>query len=376
MYKAGIAIAVILLFGIAVAQRTWLAPDAWWNLAAVACVIAGLLGAALSLKTPAKESTPRWYTFRPFALAFVSILLLSIWFIFRMPAPMGSGPAGPDVQAAAFEGTWSEQKIILMSLGDSVSTGYGAPEGHGYFDLIRENADSTYPEMAGHDLRAVLPNISVQRRASNSSNSIAHLQTINNLPVFSDYRFGIVCITTGGIDLIHAYGKADPVEGAMYGATHARAKPWIDNFRSRLDTMVLTLRDKFPGGCVVMLATIYEPTDTVGDIENAGPMFWMPAWPDGKAIHTAFNDALKDCAGAHEHVYLADMYEVMLGHGIHCRDRDNPHYHPDDPSYWFYINLEDPNRRGYDAIRRVFLNAITDALREQPGFDVPGGSGP
>ena len=98
----------------------------------------------------------------------------------------------------------------------------------------------------------------------------------------------------------------------------------------------------------------------------------MPAWPDGKAIHTAFNAAITECAERHAHVHLADMYSVMLGHGIHCRDRTNPHYDADDPSYWFYINLEDPNQRGYDAIRRVFLNGITDALRGQPGFDVPG----
>lgn len=369
MYKAAASALVVLVLGVEVARRTWLAPDAWWNLAAVGLVVGGLVGAWFTWRTNTENAKPRWYTFRPFGLVVACTLLLVIWCVFRMPAPMGSGPAGPDVDAAAFSQTWSERPIILLSLGDSVSTGYGAPGGHGYFDLIRENTD-TYPEMAGRDLSSVLPNIEVRRHASNSSNSLLHVQTIRSLPVFKD-EFGIVCITTGGIDLIHAYGKAEPEEGAMYGATWAQAEPWIANFRSRLDEMMLTLREKFPAGCVVMLATIYEPTDTVGDIENAGPMFWMPAWPDGKPIHTAFNDALKNCAAQHDHVYTADMYEVMLGHGIHCRDKDNPHYDADDPSYWFWINLEDPNRRGYDAIRRVFLNAIIDALRQQPGFDVP-----
>jgi len=61
-------------------------------------------------------------------------------------------------------------------------------------------------------------------------------------------------------------------------------------------------------------------------------------------------------------VHLVDVHKVMLGHGIHCRHHDNPNYHEDDPTYWYYFNLEDPNRRGYDAIRRAFLNAMIEAL--------------
>ena len=34
------------------------------------------------------------------------------------------------------------------------------------------------------------------------------------------------------------------------------------------------------------------------------------------------------------------------------------HYRASDPHYWYAPNLEDPNNRGYDAIRRVFLNEI------------------
>ncbi|MBC8117927.1 MAG: hypothetical protein H7062_26345 [Candidatus Saccharimonas sp.] len=37
------------------------------------------------------------------------------------------------------------------------------------------------------------------------------------------------------------------------------------------------------------------------------------------------------------------MRAEFLGHGIHCTH------------YWYWDNLEDPNDRGYDAIRRLFL---------------------
>jgi hypothetical protein len=29
---------------------------------------------------------------------------------------------------------------------------------------------------------------------------------------------------------------------------------------------------------------------------------------------------------------------------------------------WYHINVEDPNDRGYDALRRLFLNAIAAEL--------------
>lgn len=34
------------------------------------------------------------------------------------------------------------------------------------------------------------------------------------------------------------------------------------------------------------------------------------------------------------------------------------HYRAEDPHYWYFGNLEDPNDRGYDALRRLFLIEI------------------
>ena len=49
-------------------------------------------------------------------------------------------------------------------------------------------------------------------------------------------------------------------------------------------------------------------------------------------------------------------------YSFRCRDRRNPNYRPDDPHYWYFKNLEDPNDRGYDAIRRVFLLKMIEVL--------------
>lgn len=366
--RAAILGVLLGLLGGAAAWRGAIAPAAWWNW----CALALALGALVVLIADTKRKRarmlqgiahkPRWYQFGSSGFSVLAIGLLLAWWLARVPAPMGSGPAGPAVEAARFERKWLDQPVVMVSLGDSVSTGYGAGPGMGYFELIQRNRDDAYPEMAGVDLSRALDIRRVERLAANSTNSLDHEETIRRMQVWPKETFGVVCMTTGGIDLIHWYGKSSPKEGAMYGADWATAEPWVRNFEQRLDRMLLALREKFPGGCAVFLATIYDPTDTVGDIENAGPKFWLPAWPDGKRIHTAFNDIIKAAAAKHDHVHLVDVYATLLGHGIHCNEPANPHYDADDPSYWYYINLEDPNQRGYDAIRRAFLNAMADAL--------------
>ena len=132
-------------------------------------------------------------------------------------------------------------------------------------------------------------------------------------------------MTTGGNDLIHDYG-----------------------------------RSPFPGGCKIFLADVYDPTDGVGDAHNAG----LPKWRDGLAIHRAYNDVIHRCAARRSSVHLVPLYHEFLGHGIHCMQPWCEHYRPKDPHYWYAINLEDPNARGYDAIRRLFPIEIAKLAEE------------
>ena len=60
------------------------------------------------------------------------------------------------------------------------------------------------------------------------------------------------------------------------------------------------------------------------------------------------------------------MHAEFLGHGIHCRKFWTKHYRAGDPHYWYYFNLEDPNDRGYDALRRLMLLKMIEN-REQMG---------
>jgi lysophospholipase L1-like esterase len=287
----------------------------------------------------------------------VTSLLLAIAYLqFYIARPIGSGPAGPAVSRDPFEKTWTEQPVLLLGIGDSITAGLGAKNtSHSYFQRLISSPIDEFEEMKGVCLSRVLPNLQTRNLAISGSTSITHAEIVDEkLETQPADVYGIVVMTTGGNDLIHSYGRSPAREGAMFLATMEQAKPWIENFEKRLITMLDTITAKFPGGCEIHLADIYDPTDGVGD----GASIMLPAWPDVLAIHAEYNRTINRCADARDHVHVVPLHKAFLGHGGHCRQFWQPFYDSKDPCYWFYENVEDPNDRGYDAIRRLFMNSI------------------
>jgi lysophospholipase L1-like esterase len=306
--------------------------------------------AAKSAKS--QQSRLRWLLLVGF-----SLIAAAIWYlVFHQWRPVGEGPAGPTVPNEPFQQTWTTRPVLLFGLGDSVTAGLGAKSAeHSYFNRLVHNPPDEFAEMRGLCLSAVLPNLTTQNAAVSGSNSLQHLETLEQrLEAQDEATLGIVVMTTGGNDLIHSYGRSPPKEGAMYGATLSQAQPWIDNFRVRLNRMLDLLDERFPGGCHILLADIYDPTDGVGD----APSVLLPDWPDGLAIHARYNDIIHACADQRDNVHLVPLHATFLGHGSHCRQFWRSTYRANDPHYWYFYNIEDPNDRGYDAIRRIFLNEM------------------
>jgi lysophospholipase L1-like esterase len=274
---------------------------------------------------------------------------------------IGSGAAGPTFAREPFAHSWTTRRVMLVGMGDSITAGFGARRGYGYFDLLVSNPTDESPEMKGISLSAVLTNLIVTNLSV--SGSISHElaeSQLRQLPRAGMDTVGWVVITTGGNDLIHNYGRTPPREQAMYGATWEQAEPWLEKFTTRLETIVTGLTERFPGGCQVFLANIYDPTDGVGDMGPAG----LPGWPDGLKIIESYNEALRLCADRHPGVHLVKLHDEFLGHGIHCAQFWSKHYNSRDPHYWYYANLEDPNERGYDPIRRLFLIEMAKAAKQ------------
>lgn len=151
---------------------------------------------------------------------------------FWLARPMGSGPAGPAVDRHAFAAPWTDRQVLLVGVGDSIIAGLGArTAAHGYFSRLVACPPDEHPDMAGLCLSAVLPHLSTLNIAVSGSNSLDHVQAVQeHLPRQAAETLGLVVLTTGGNDLIHWYGRQPPREGAMYGATLAQAEPWIEAF--------------------------------------------------------------------------------------------------------------------------------------------------
>ncbi|MCR4412762.1 MAG: SGNH/GDSL hydrolase family protein [Thermoguttaceae bacterium] len=242
--------------------------------------------------------------------------------------------------------------MLLLGVGDSVTAGFGVREDLSYFARLVRNPPDEFPEMQGICLSAVFPNLEVKQLAISGSTSLEHIEVLRErLPRQPPDVLGVVVMTTGGNDIIHAYGRQPPREGAMYGATLDQARPWIAAFEKRLHAMLTLIEERFPGGCHIFLGDIYDPTDGVGDARSAG----LPDWPDGLAILAAYNDIIHRAGQSRPRVHVVPIHATFLGHGIHCRQFWRRHYRAEDPTYWYAPNLEDPTERGYDALRRIFL---------------------
>ena len=276
---------------------------------------------------------------------------------YGLARPVGDGPAGPKVDTSPFLKAWTNQPVRVVGIGDSITAGLGAKSpSHTFFNRAITNPKDEFVELQGVCLSAAFPNLSHENFAISGSESSTHLEVIRDTLPACDDAFGIVLMTSGGNDLIHSYGRSAPRECAMYGATMSQASPWIDSFQARLAEMFDEIALKFPLGCEIYIGDIYDPTDGVGD----APSIFLPDWPDGLAIHAKYNEVIREVAGARDHIFVVPLHETFLGHGSHCRQFWRQHYDREDPHYWFFTNIEDPNDRGYDAIRRVFLNSIVE----------------
>jgi lysophospholipase L1-like esterase len=289
--------------------------------------------------------------------AVVALGVADYWQYF-LSRPIGEGACGPQVGREAFAKPWTDRHVLLVGIGDSVTAGFGATsQDRGYFNRLVKNPADEFAEMKGVCLSQVIGHLDSENLAIAGSTSKEHLAVIEGLLLPQNSNvFGLVVITTGGNDLIHNYGRSSPEECAMYGATLTRAAPWIAAFRSRLDKMLGKIQACFPGGFEIYLGDIYDPTDGIGD----APSVRLPPWPDVLAIHAKYNEAIADFAQAHPNVHVVPLRRTFLGHGAHCRQFWRSSYVRDDPTYWFHRNVEDPNDRGYDAIRRLFLKSIVE----------------
>ena len=146
----------------------------------------------------------------------------------------------------------------------------------------------------------------------------------------------------------------DPLTAGMrLDFSAAAPSPWRA-YGQRLEKIIQAFTNHFPRGVEIYFATIYDPSDGTGYLRHTG----LRAWPEGVRLLAAYNEEIIKACHKYPQAHVVDAQRAFLGHGLHAGHWWEPHYDKADPHCWLAENIEDPNDRGYDALRRLFWNAM------------------
>ena len=180
-----------------------------------------------------------------FGVVLISAAAAYIEFHFHLPE--GNGPAGPAVSGKPFEHVWSERKVLMLGVGDSVTAGFGARHGYSYFDRLAATPVDEFEDMRGRALSRVLPNLTTRNLAVSGSNSLQHVQWVEEkLEKQPADVFGLVVITSGGNDIIHWYGRSKPQEGGHVRVDNRASRAVDRSLRKQAGAIIHNDRSTFP----------------------------------------------------------------------------------------------------------------------------------
>ena len=236
----------------------------------------------------------------------------------------------------------------VIFLGDSITAGAGSPGDDEDYVRLLVNNTNTWPDWNGKDLSTRFPGIEVMDFSQGGSwtgtvlnEQIALLEEQVTFPVEGEV---LVVITVGGNDLQSVLLNPSIVEERLektVGNWQKIAEYFLDEHR-------------FPDGSTVLMANVYEPTDTVG---QAGNCFYgfnistlLPSLHEANMRFRALAEELS--------FSVLDMRGIFLGHGFNHNDPNTPYYDESDPSLWLANDCIHPNPRGHHEIRAMFWQAI------------------
>jgi len=226
-----------------------------------------------------------------------------------------------------------------VALGDSISIDKYPGLGLGAASLLCRNHDERFPEFAGRDLTTLNPGIVLTNLARDGATTHDVLRILDTELQGETPGPVLVTLTVGGNDFL----------GSLFRMGEDPASAIVE----RIDGLIPEIRSRL-APALILLATVYDPTDGVGDL-------WAEhqSHPMAETAFRSLNDGIRAIADRHSEVSVADVHAHFLGHGKHHEDPRNPHYRADDPSCWVKLRIE-PNTRGGSEVRRVFWTSLSE----------------
>jgi hypothetical protein len=232
---------------------------------------------------------------------------------------------------------------VHLALGDSMSIdAYAGGAGRGAASLLHRNRDGDFPDWAGRDLQTVGYTQQNLTRDGATTAEVLHSQ-VPQIRTSPD----VVTLSMGGNDLMSAYGDT------------AAAREVVTAVAERATQILDILRAIAGPEAVIVVSTVYDPSDGTGVLAGAG----LPAWPDGPRLLLELNAVLTEAAGRHD-AFVADVHAHFLGHGAVIGDPAQPDPRPVNRNLW-YCGVIEPNAYGAHEIRTLWWHTLPEQNRVQ-----------
>lgn len=228
-----------------------------------------------------------------------------------------------------------------MALGDSISIDdYAGGSGGGGASLLAANRDDDFAEWRGKDLRTQRPGLPVHLLATDGGTSRSLLE--DQLPRLQ--RLGaepsVVTVTVGGNDVLSCYGDTRAAVDAIRAVA------------DRLDAALAAVAALAAPAAVVVVGTVYDPSDGTGDAAQVG----LPPWPEVVDVLAQLNAALRAMALRHS-ARVADIHGGFVGHGLAAGNPAQGSPRPANRDLG-YCNVIEPNAWGANGVRAAFWKAL------------------
>jgi lysophospholipase L1-like esterase len=210
-----------------------------------------------------------------------------------------------------------------------VSTRPGVSQYVGAASLLYRNDQEVWPEFEHRDLLSANPDMRICNLTEDGATTFDFLDTdYLKLLEGAEKQPSLITVTLGGNDMLRTLSFSED-EVASESA----------NILARFNKVIDTLALKFPRA-ILILTTIYDPTDGSGNLEGFGNIKPRLEWLD------FINDGIKDCS-KRKLALLADVHKHFLGHGASA---------PVDERWYWKPNPIEPGARGASEIRRLWYD--------------------
>ncbi len=238
-----------------------------------------------------------------------------------------------------------------VGLGDSISIdAYPnddlGSDGLGAISLFHRNRDDVWPEFLGRDLLSLHSETRLFNLAVDGATTNYVLESqLSELPPDVEGKT-LVTLTAGGNDLLQIAGVRN-----LQGAGTPK------QIERRLRAIIQQIQTQYHD-CIVLVGTIYDPTDGNGDLFVEGT-----TETELLAAFDETNDRIRSLVEIGG-VKVADIHQHFLGHGVPFRFRDREDLYRD-PNWWYRMAIE-PNARGASEVRRLFWEVLGESSLSTP----------